>query len=106
FGLARPFAMENTSSPSLIALAKDSAANLDIPFYTVPIRAGDADSSSFIARKIPAITLSGLSNEWQEILHSPNDQSSKVIPLSVYLGYRLALLMWTKMAAAPCPAYR
>ena len=106
FGLAQPMAMENTSSRKLMALAKASAESVQIPFYTVPINAGDADSSSFLGRNIPAITLSGLSDEWQQILHSPQDKASKVIPYSVYLGYRLALEMWTKLDAEPCSAYR
>jgi Peptidase family M28 len=106
FGLARPFAMENTSSKSLMDLAKTSAEELKIPFYTVPIMQGDADSSSFLARDIPAVTLSGLSNDWQSILHSPGDQPKKIVPLSVYLGYRLALSMWKAIDEMPCSAYR
>jgi hypothetical protein len=106
FGLARPFALENASSKSLMTLAKKTAEELKIPFYTVPIMHGDSDSSSFVARGIPAVTLSGLSNDWMKILHTSSDQQSKVIPLSVYLGYRLALLMWRTVDEAPCSAYR
>jgi hypothetical protein len=106
FGLAGPFAMENTSSKSLMDLAKTSANELKIPFYTVPIKQGDAHSSSFLAKDIPAVTLSGLSNDWQSILHSPGDQPKKIVPLSVYLGYRLTLSMWKAIDEMPCAAYR
>ena len=65
-----------------------------------------SDSSSFIAKKIPAVTLSGLSNEWQSILHTPFDQVKKVNSDSVYLGYRLALAMWSRIEEAPCESFR
>jgi Zn-dependent M28 family amino/carboxypeptidase len=106
FGIARPFAMKNTSSPGLMELAEETAGTLKIPFYTVPINNADADSSSFIARKIPAVTLSGLADGWQLILHTANDQASKVNSGSVYLGYRLALGMWSAIDKAPCDMYR
>jgi acetylornithine deacetylase/succinyl-diaminopimelate desuccinylase-like protein len=106
FGLASPFAMENTSSKALMELAKASAEQMKIPFYTVPVTDGDADSSSFNANGIPAVTLSGVSNNWKSILHTSNDQPAKVVPLSVYLGYRLALSMWRAIDEAPCSTYR
>src|SRR5206468_5638195 len=52
------------------------------------------------------VTLSGLSNEWQSIIHTTKDQTSKANPVSVDLGYRLALSMWLVIDAAPCSAYR
>ena len=106
FGLAQPFALENASSAKLMALAKTSAASLQLPFYTARIDAGTSDSGSFIAGKIPGITLSGLSQDWQKVLHSRQDQAAKVNPGSVYLGYRLALLMWSQIDAQPCAAFR
>jgi len=105
FGLANPFALENASTPSLMAVAKTSAEKLGISFTTVTL-AGDSDSSSFAGRGIPAVTLSGLSNEWQTIIHSQKDQTSQVLPASVYLGYRLALDMSVTVDAKPCEAYR
>ena len=106
FGLSQPFALANASSKKMMALAKSTAEELKIPFYTVPIQQGDSDSSSFIDKGIPAVTLSGLSNDWKTILHTNNDQPAKVIPLSVYLGYRLALLMWKNIDQEQCSAYR
>jgi len=106
FGLALPFALKNASSPRLVALAEETAAAMKIPFNTVPIYNADADSSPFVAKKIPAVTLSGLTSNWQSILHTTNDQKTKVNPTSVYLGYRLALTMWYKLDQATCEAYR
>lgn len=106
FGLARPFAMENSSSTGLLAQARKIAEELKLPFDGVPIPGADADSSSFKAAGIPAITLSGVSNDWRMILHTSNDQASKVIPSGVYLGYRMALSLWNSVDTAPCEAFR
>ena len=106
FGLALPFALTNTSSDSLMKVTQEAAAALQVPFYTVGIKFADADSSSFLRREIPAVTLSGLSNKWEEILHSKKDQQGLVNATSVYLGYRLALSVWNRVDAAPCDAFR
>lgn len=79
---------------------------MKIPFGHASIEGADADSSSFIAKRIPALTLHGLNNEWTSILHSRNDQSSKVNPNSVYLGYRLILALVIRLDSSPCGEYR
>jgi hypothetical protein len=105
FGLAVPFALANVSSPSLIRLSEDVADQINVPFVTATIPNAGADSSSFVKKNIPAITLSGLSKNWDSILHSKNDQASKIQPASVYFGYRLALSMWGRIDEAPCNAF-
>jgi Zn-dependent M28 family amino/carboxypeptidase len=106
FGLARPFALTNASSKSLVSLAMKRAEELKIPFPDSSIPGADADSSSFKAAGIPAVTLSGVSNDWRLILHTPNDQASQIISASVWIGYRLALTVWQSIDAAPCAAFR
>lgn len=106
FGLAAPFVLENISSAKLVKLAVELATKMQIPFAKVRIAGANSDSSSFIAKKIPALTLSGLSSEWMLIIHTGNDQVKKVNPASVYLGYRLALAMWNRIEVAPCEAFR
>jgi hypothetical protein len=106
FGLASPFVLENISSNKLTTLASDAAKKMKMPFTTARIDGATSDSSSFIAKKIPAVTLSGLSNEWRSIIHTANDQVKQVNPASVYLGYRLALAMWSQIEDTPCEAYR
>lgn len=106
FGLAAPFVLVNISSAKLVELAAELAKQMQIPFAKVRIEGPNSDSSSFKARKIPAVTLSGLSNEWMSVIHTGNDQVKKVKPVSVYLGYRLALAMWSRMERAPCEAFR
>ena len=105
-GLANPFAMTNSSSPKMISLASEQAAISQIPFSSTPIPGADADSSSFRMVGIPAITLSGITGNWYEILHTKKDQQKRVNPASVYLGYRLALAVWNQIDSAPCEAFR
>ena len=105
FGLAVPFALGNVSSASMIRLSEDIADELQVPFVTATIRQADADSSSFLKKDIPAITLSGLSSDWQKILHGKNDQPGRIQPFGVYAGYRIALSMWARIDESSCNAF-
>jgi len=106
FGLAAPQVADNMSSKKLSQLTADLAKGMKIPFGRASIFGADSDSSPFIAKKIPAITLHGLSDAWTSILHGPNDKPSKVNPNSVYLGYRLVLGLVVKLDGLPCGEYR
>jgi Zn-dependent M28 family amino/carboxypeptidase len=89
-GLAPPQVADNMSNKKLGEFIAELAKEMKMPFGHASIGA-DSDSSSFLARKIPAVTIHGMSNEWPDILHSSKDQASKVDHLSVYMGYRLIL---------------
>lgn len=104
-GLGAPQVADNMSTMKLGVFAAVLAKEMKLPFGHASINA-DADSSSFIEKKIPAITIHGMTNEWPTILHSRNDQPTKVNPVSVYLGYRLALAMVSRLDEAPCSACR
>ena len=103
-GLAAPQVDDSVSSASLEALAADQARKMKIPFGHARIQNAEADSSPFLARDIPAVTLHGMTNEWSRILHSRWDQAAKVKPISVYLGYRLALALAVHLDELPCRA--
>ncbi len=105
-GLGSPQVADNMSSKALAAFAGEVAKELQIPFAHASIGRANSDSSSFVARKIPAVTIHGLSKNWPKILHSSRDQASKVNPASVYLGYRLALAMVVRLDQSACDAYR
>ncbi len=105
-GVGVPQVMRNTSSPKLETLAEAVAKEMQMPFAKAAIEGADADSSSFVSKKIPAVTLHALGNDWQKLLHSGNDQPSKVNAQSVYLGYRLALSLLARIDAADCQAFR
>jgi len=105
-GMTQPFAMTNTSSPSLMTAASDAASAMGLPLNKAPIANADADSSAFLSKKIPAITLAGVSNDWASILHTTKDQKEKIDAHGVYLGYRLALALWDRVEQAPCGSFR
>ena len=104
-GLAPPQVLDNASSKKLTDLAADVAKSMKIPFGHAIVERADSDSSSFVRKKIPALTIHGMSTNWRSILHTGNDQPSKINPLSVYLGYRLILAMIGRLDASVCAAY-
>jgi hypothetical protein len=105
-GLGIPQAETAISSKKLVTRAADLAKRMEMPFQQGTIREGDTDSSSFLARKIPAIALHGLSNEWQKVLHTNEDKVSKVNAMSVFMGYRLALALLGEVENSTCDAFR
>lgn len=105
-GLARPQVADNMSSRTLERLAAALAKDMGIPFRHASLGRANSDSSSFASKKIPAVTIHGLDNNWTQVLHRREDQASKVNPMSVYLGYRLALSMIAQLNESPCDAYR
>ena len=105
-GLAPPQVAENMSSKKMRELAAAVAKEMKMPFGSAGIGGADSDSSSFMAKHIPAVTIHGMNNDWRTVLHSSNDKASKVNPLNVYMGYRLTLAMLARMDASACNAYR
>lgn len=105
-GLGVPQVETGISSKKLVARAAELARRMEMPFQQGTIREGDTDSSSFLERKIPAIALHALSNEWQKVLHSHDDKVSKVNTMSVFLGYRLALALFGEVEISACDAFR
>ena len=105
-GLAPPQVADNMSSPKLGKFTESLAKEMQMPFSRASIPGADSDSSSFIAKKIPAVMIHGMSSQWRTILHSSNDQSSRVNSMSVYLGYRLTLALLDSVDRLPCSAYR
>ena len=105
-GLAPPQVADNMSSKKLGQFTEDLAKEMKMPFSRARIEGANSDSSSFVDKNIPAVTIHGMSNEWSKILHSGNDQVSKVNTVSVYLAYRLTLAMVARLDQAPCAAYK
>jgi Zn-dependent M28 family amino/carboxypeptidase len=105
-GLAPPQVADNVSSNKLGQFTTDLAKDMKMPFARARIQGADSDSSAFIEKKIPAVTIHRMSNKWSEVLHTGNDQASKVNAMSVYLGYRLTLAMIARLDESPCAAYK
>jgi Iap family predicted aminopeptidase len=105
-GLAPPQVADNMSSKKLSNFTEELAKEMKMPFSRARIAGANSDSSSFVEKNIPAVTIHGMSNQWSSILHSGNDQVSKVNAMSVYLAYRLALALVARLDQAPCAAYK
>ncbi|MGH9755349.1 MAG: M28 family metallopeptidase [Blastocatellia bacterium] len=105
-GLGIPQALENVSSKKLIDFTGALAKEMNVPFAHARVDGASSDSASFISKKIPAVTLHALNNDWRNILHSGNDQPSKVNHESVYAGYRVALALLVRIDAADCQSFR
>jgi len=106
FGQGYPMALENASSSKMIQYVKDLAKESKVNFNAVTIEGSSSDSASFVEKKIPAITLSGLSSNWTSILHSSNDQVEKVNMDSVYLGYRFGVVLISRLDNSACGLFR
>lgn len=106
FGLAAPQVADNMSSDKLGSFVANLAKEMKVPFRHGSVPGAGADSMSFMDKKIPAVTLHGLSNAWPKILHTGNDQSSRISPVSVYLGYRLSLALVIRLDSSACDTYR
>jgi Iap family predicted aminopeptidase len=105
-GLAAPQILANLSSDPLEKLAVELGENMGMKIYLINIPEAGADSISFMSKKIPALTISGVSRDWSSILHTSKDKPTTVNADSVYMGYRLALAIVASVSEAPCSAYR
>ncbi len=105
-GLGNPRVADDLSNKQLVELTAQLAAKMKLQFYHASIGDASADSVPFLQMKIPAVTIDGLTNGWGTILHSENDKPKMVNPLSVYLGYRLALALADSIGNAACASYR
>lgn len=105
-GLGVPHVESSISSAKLLVRASVLARQLQMPFHQSSILTIDSDSSSFLARKIPAISILGLSSDWKRVLHTRNDQVASIDPINVFHGYRLALAVFGEVENSTCDAFR
>lgn len=106
FGLSIPQALSNISDAPLMDLAAEVSEEMKIPFAKAGIEMASSDSQSFRERKIPAITMHGLSSKWLDYLHKSSDKLENLNLQSVYIGYRHGLIFLSKIENTPCGAFR
>ncbi len=106
FGQGYPMALKNTSSEKLIKLAEKVGKEGGLKFISVDIPQASSDSKSFLDKKIPAITLNGLTNDWTEILHSGKDKIGNVKIDSVVVGYRFGIMYLAHIDNAGCREFK
>jgi Zn-dependent M28 family amino/carboxypeptidase len=107
FGFSYPQILDNVSSQKMTDYALKLAKEIDMPISHFSLEGtADADSSSFKDKDIPAVTFTGLSNNWQKYLHTSNDKIENVNDASVYVGYQFSLKYIAKLDTESCSIFR
>jgi hypothetical protein len=107
FGFAMPQVLENVTTAKLLKYVRDVAAKYNVPFASESLAGvADADSSSFISARIPAVMLHGLSTDGLRIIHTQHDTPNLIQPASMYAGYILALDLVAQLDECDCGAFR
>ncbi len=106
FGLAIPQILSNVTTVALEKFTRTVAGKAKVQIASASVGVANADSSSFMSKGIPAITLHGLSAHWPEIIHTAKDQPDRIQAASVYLGYVLALNLLAQLDNCDCNAFR
>ncbi len=105
-GIGIPQTLDNISSKKLIDFTGALAKEMKVPFAHARVDGASSDSAPFIGKKIPAVTIHALNNDWPKVLHSSNDQPSKINHESVYVGFRVALALLVRVDEADCQSFR
>jgi Zn-dependent M28 family amino/carboxypeptidase len=106
FGFNYPQVMDNATTPKMRERAEVLAKELKMPLAHAAIANADADSSSFKSRDIPAITFHGLSNNWQQYLHSSKDKFENINVASVFIAYDFVLRYLAGLDTVGCGEFR
>jgi Iap family predicted aminopeptidase len=106
FGLAYPQALSNISDAKLMDLAEIVSKDLKLPFSKAAITNASSDSASFRQQKIPAVTIHGMNDRWQQFLHGSGDRLENANAKSVYIGYRFGMNFLAKLDASGCGDFR
>lgn len=106
FGLGYPMVLENMSTLAMIKSAVEMGKELNVKVDKMSVPGAGADSMSFTAKDMPAITISGMTDKWASYLHSSNDQMKYVLPASVRLGYNFTLQYVGRLDAGACGMFR
>ncbi len=107
FGLAFPQVLSNASTPKLTKFTLALAEELKMPSGEASLAGvADADSSSFKEKGIPAITLHGLSDKWQEIIHGSKDSVKNINLSAVEVALRFSTILLGRLDKAQCSEFR
>src|SRR5262245_45263733 len=105
-GIGAPQTLDNISSEKLIDFTVALAEKINVPFARTRFDNAKSDSASFIKNNIPAVTIHALNGNWPKILHSSNDDPSRINHDSVYMGYRMTLALLLRVDVADCQSFR
>ncbi len=106
FGLARAQVLNNVSTLKLTEFVRKVAEGAEIPFATASVTGAGADSESFKLANIPAVTIHGLSKDWDKIIHTKSDSASSIDAGSLMAGYALGLNVVAQLDSCDCAQFR
>ena len=87
FGFEDAWTFERISDSDLISLAKEAADQRDFVFKEKNFKGASSDSESFLHKNIPAITISGIDDNWRDYLHQEGDKLENMDIDKVYENY-------------------
>ena len=106
FGFSDLWALESISDRKLIDFAKTIAQGRNTQFLTKNFRGASSDSKPFQRKGIPAITISGLGDDWRKYLHQKGDQLSNVNSDKVYDNLLFSAEFLNNIDSKPCDYFR
>ena len=106
FGFTDTWAPESISDKKLIDLAREVAKQRSAEFEMKGLKGASSDSKSFLDAGIPAITLSGLNNNWKTYLHRDKDILSNVQINKVYENYLFSIDYLKKIDSKSCSDFK
>ncbi|NNE99575.1 MAG: M20/M25/M40 family metallo-hydrolase [Pyrinomonadaceae bacterium] len=106
FGFEDLWALQRASDASLINLAKNLAIRNGTALPVKNYSGAVSDSRSFQIKGIPAITLSGLDDNWRSYLHQEKDQLSNINIEKVFENYVFALEYLEEIDSSRCDEFR
>ncbi len=106
FGFTDLWALKSISDQSLMNLAYEVADNYGYTFEIIDYERASSDSKSFKDRNIPAITLSGLGDDWRKFLHKDTDQLENIDFDKVFDNFKFSYQYLNELDARPCSSFR
>ncbi len=106
FGFNDVWTLGSVSDKNLVDLASVVAARRGFLFETKSFRGASADSKSFRKVNIPAITISGLSDDWKEYLHQDKDQLDNINFDRVFDNFLFSYEFLSEIDARDCASFR
>ncbi len=106
FGFTDVWTLETISDSSLINLAEEVADERNDNFEIKNFSGASSDSKSFQQRNIPAITLSGLDDNWRDYLHQDKDQLENVNFEKVFENLEFSHAFLRAIDSKPCGYFR
>ena len=106
FGFTDIWALKPISDQSMISIAEEIAVERGFALELKDFDSASSDSKSFRNANIPAITLSGLSDNWREYLHQDKDQLEHINFDKVFENFNFAYDYLNEIDKRGCQTFR